>query len=200
MNCASVSTSTAPAGSLLISADTPSADGTRIFAFGSPFQLSFVTNAPSADKLTWSISNDAGKVVNTGSFPVSPGPTTTTLKCTSTLAGYFAASATLAKKGGQLQSAGTRPTGTLAPRMARTTPLATCFSRKAPSSHAPTSSCWAKASIRATFSTARTIQAKSAMGRSLIWTNATESPVYVVSHNASVAKANATTPAGYTPG
>jgi hypothetical protein len=30
--------------------------------------------------------------------------------------------------------------------------------------------------------------------------SATESPVYVVSHNASVAKANATTPAGYTPG
>jgi hypothetical protein len=111
MNCGSASTSTAPAGSPLISADTPSADGTRIFASGSSFQLSFVTNAPGADKMTWSIANDAGKVVNTGSFSVPAGPTTTTLKCASTLAGYFAASATLAKNGGQLQSAGTRPTG-----------------------------------------------------------------------------------------
>jgi hypothetical protein len=111
MTCQSPTTSSAAAGSALISADTPSADATRMFASGSTFQLAYTTNAPSADKLNWTVSNQLGNVAASGSFPVASGPVTTTLSCTSTLAGYFAASATLAANGGALPSAGTRPSG-----------------------------------------------------------------------------------------
>ncbi|SIO64171.1 hypothetical protein [Paraburkholderia phenazinium] len=111
MSCQSPTTSSAAAGSPLISADTPSADATRMFASGSTFQLAFVTNAPTADKVNWAVSDQLGNVAASGSFPVANGPVTTTLSCTSTLAGYFAASATLAANGGQLPSDGTRPTG-----------------------------------------------------------------------------------------
>jgi len=111
MTCQSPTTSSAAAGSALISADTPSADATRMFASGSTFQLAYTTNAPSADKLNWAVSNQLGNVAASGSFPVASGPVTTTLSCTSTLAGYFAASATLAANGGALPSAGTRPSG-----------------------------------------------------------------------------------------
>jgi hypothetical protein len=111
MTCQAPSSASAAAGSALISADTPSADATRMFASGSTFQLTFTTNAPSADKVNWVVSDQLGNVASSGSFPVASGPVTSTLSCTSTLAGYFAASATLAANGGQLPEAGTRPTG-----------------------------------------------------------------------------------------
>ncbi|MEW6343190.1 MAG: hypothetical protein RXR20_20490 [Paraburkholderia sp.] len=111
MSCQAPSSASAAAGSALISADTPSADATRMFASGSTFQLAFTTNAPSADKVNWAVSDQLGNVAASGSFPVASGPVTSTLSCTSTLAGYFAASATLAANGGQLPEAGTRPTG-----------------------------------------------------------------------------------------
>jgi hypothetical protein len=82
-----------------------------MFASGSTFQLAFVTNASSADNVNWAVSDQLGNVAASGSFPVANGPVTTTLSCTSTLSGYFAASATLAANGGQLPSLGTRPTG-----------------------------------------------------------------------------------------
>ena len=111
MSCQSPTTSSAAAGSALISADTPSADATRMFASGSTFQLAFTTNAPSADKVNWAVSDQLGNVAASGNFAVAKGAVTSTLNCTSTLAGYFAASATLATNGGQLPSEGTRPTG-----------------------------------------------------------------------------------------
>ena len=111
MSCQAPVTSSAAAGSALISADTPSADATRMFASASTFQVAFTTNAPSADTLGWTISDQFGNVAASGSFPVASGPVTSTLSCTSTLAGYFAASATLAANGGTLPSAGTRPSG-----------------------------------------------------------------------------------------
>ena len=111
MSCQSPSSASAAASSALISADTPSADATRMFASGSTFQLAFTTNAPSADKVNWAVSDQLGNVAASGSFAVANGPVTTTLNCTSTLAGYFAASATLAANGGQLPTEGTRPTG-----------------------------------------------------------------------------------------
>ena len=111
MSCQSPTTSSAAAGSALISADTPSADATRMFASGSTFQLAFTTNAPSADKVNWTVSDQLGNVAASGNFAVAQGAVTTTFNCTSTLAGYFAASATLAANGGQLPSEGTRPTG-----------------------------------------------------------------------------------------
>jgi hypothetical protein len=111
LSCSTGTTSSAPANSPLVAVDTPSADSTRMFQSGAQFQLSFITNAPSADTLNWTISDHLGKVVKTGSFAVAAGPKTTTVNCTSTISGYFAASATLAKGGGKLQSVGTRPAG-----------------------------------------------------------------------------------------
>jgi hypothetical protein len=98
-------------GSAPLSADTPSADGTRIFASGSTFPLAFTTNVSSADTLNWSVTDTLGRVAASGSTAVPSGSNTITLSCTSTLAGYFAATGTLAQNGGQLPQAGTRPVG-----------------------------------------------------------------------------------------
>ncbi len=110
LSCAWPATS-AGSGSATTSADRPSADGTRIFASGSTFQLAFKTNAPAADTLNWAITDTLGKVAASGSTAVASRSKTITLTCTSTLAGYFAATDTLAHNGGQLPQAGTRPVG-----------------------------------------------------------------------------------------
>jgi hypothetical protein len=95
----------------LITADTPSADGTRLFAQGSTFNVSFVTAAPAADNVVWSIQDHLGKVKGSGTFPVASGTQTNTLSCKGTLGGYFAVTASLSKAGGTLPTTGTRPTG-----------------------------------------------------------------------------------------
>ncbi|RDU99396.1 hypothetical protein DWV00_08195 [Trinickia dinghuensis] len=95
----------------LITADTPSADGTRMFAQGSTFQLAFTTNAPSSDTVTWSVQDYMGNIRGSGSFPVASGTQTNTLSCTASAGGYFAVTATLTNAGGTLPEAGTRPTG-----------------------------------------------------------------------------------------
>ncbi|MEA3085459.1 MAG: hypothetical protein QOC89_3156 [Paraburkholderia sp.] len=110
LSCAAPAVS-AGSGSATLSADTPSADGTRIFAAGSTFQLAFNTNVPSADTLKWAVTDTLGRVAASGSTAVPSGSKTITLNCTSTLAGYFAATGTLAQNGGQLPQAGTRPVG-----------------------------------------------------------------------------------------
>ncbi|MBN3767904.1 hypothetical protein [Burkholderia sp. Ac-20365] len=111
MSCASPSTANASAGGALISADTTSSDGTRMFASGANFPLVFTTNAGSADTLNWSINDTTGRVAASGSVAVPGGAAATTLTCHSTLAGYFAVSASLKAGGGALPQAGTRPTG-----------------------------------------------------------------------------------------
>lgn len=111
MNCGSPAVSGATASGTLVSADTPSAQSGRMFNAGATFPVAFVTNAPSADTLNWSIADQLGNVAASGSLPVASGAVTTTLSCSSTLAGYFAINATLANAGGQIPSAGTRPTG-----------------------------------------------------------------------------------------
>ncbi|WP_091995097.1 hypothetical protein [Paraburkholderia lycopersici] len=111
MSCGSPATSSAGSSGTLVSADTPTAQSGRIFASGTPFPVAFTTNAPASDTLIWSITDQVGKVAASGSLPVTAGPVTTTFTCTSTLAGYFAVSATLATAGGQISSAGTRPAG-----------------------------------------------------------------------------------------
>ena len=111
MTCAAPVTSAASLGSGLITVDTPSADGTRMFASGSTFQLAISANPPAADTLTWTINDALGKTVASGSFAAPSGGSATTLNCTSTVAGYFAVSATLAKAGGSVPTAGTRPIG-----------------------------------------------------------------------------------------
>lgn len=110
LSCAAPAVS-AGSGSATISADTPSTDGTRIFAAGSTFQLAFTTNVPNADTLKWAVADTLGRVAASGSTAVPSGSKTITFNCTSTLAGYFAATGTLAQNGGQLPQAGTRPVG-----------------------------------------------------------------------------------------
>jgi hypothetical protein len=111
MTCSSPVAGAAASGSDLIDVDTPSADTLRMFASGSTFNLAITTRANAADTLQWTVSNTFGNPVASGSFPAPAGATTNTLNCTSTVAGYFAVSATLAKAGGSVPTAGTRPTG-----------------------------------------------------------------------------------------
>ncbi|WP_235851260.1 hypothetical protein [Paraburkholderia piptadeniae] len=82
-----------------------------MFASGADFPLAFTTNAGNADTLNWAITDTAGRVATSGSFDVPSGASQTTLTCKSTLAGYFAVSASLKTAGGGLPQAGTRPTG-----------------------------------------------------------------------------------------
>jgi hypothetical protein len=95
----------------VISADTPTADGTRLFPQSSPFKLAIVTAASASDTVVWSIQDHVGNVKGSGSFPVAGGTQTNTLSCNATVGGYFAVTATLSKSGGTLPQAGTRPTG-----------------------------------------------------------------------------------------
>ena len=111
MACTSPVTATSSSASGVITVDTPSADGTRMFASGSTFPLAITASPSSADTLAWAVNDSLGNTVASGSFPTPAGASTTTLRCTSTIAGYFAVSATLAKAGGSVQTAGTRPTG-----------------------------------------------------------------------------------------
>ena len=111
MTCATPVTAAGSSSSGVITADTPSTDGTRMFASGSTFPIAITASPPTADTLAWSVADSLGNPVASGSFPAPAGSSTTTLSCTSTLAGYFAVSATLAKAGGTVQTAGTRPTG-----------------------------------------------------------------------------------------
>ncbi|MCP3722439.1 hypothetical protein M3I53_04700 [Paraburkholderia sp. CNPSo 3272] len=112
LHCGSAVKSSASSGSELVSVDTPTTQSGRIFASGAAFPLAFTTNAPAADTVNWSISDHLGKVVTSGTLRVAAGPVTTTLSCSSTLAGYFAVTAKLATAGGQLPELGTRPAGT----------------------------------------------------------------------------------------
>lgn len=95
----------------LISADTPTTDGTRMFALNTAFNMSFVTAAPAADTVTWSVQDFQGNIQGSGTFAVPSGTQTSTLSCKSTAGGYYALTASLSKAGGTLPRAGTRPTG-----------------------------------------------------------------------------------------
>lgn len=105
--------SSTPGGSArgAISADTPSADGTRLFPRNASFNITFVTASNTGDDVTWSIRDYLDKPKASGHFPVKSGTWTTTLRCTSTISGYFAIAATLPKTGATLPRSGTRPAG-----------------------------------------------------------------------------------------
>ncbi len=112
LTCGAPSTpAAAGSGNGLVEADTPGSDGSRMFARGKPFNIALTTRAASDDTVTWQVTDDWNVVRASGSIPVKSGAQTVTLSCSSTLAGYFAISATLAKEGGQLPSQGTRPKG-----------------------------------------------------------------------------------------
>lgn len=94
-----------------IEADTPGSDGTRTFALGSTFNLALTTRATNGDTVSWQVLDDWNVVRASGHFPVNAGAQTVTLSCSSTLAGYFSVSASLASSGHALPSLGTRPNG-----------------------------------------------------------------------------------------
>ncbi|MGN6229938.1 MAG: hypothetical protein ACTHNZ_02085 [Trinickia sp.] len=94
-----------------IEADTPGSDGTRTFALRSAFELAITTRAARNDTVSWQVLDDWNVVRASGRFPVGPAAQTVTLRCSSTLAGYFSVSASLAAAGASLASQGTRPGG-----------------------------------------------------------------------------------------
>jgi hypothetical protein len=106
----SVPTNAAPDGPM-IEAETPGSDGTRMFASGRPFVLTLTTRARASDALTWQILDAWSKVRASGHFDVASGPQAVSLSCVSTLAGYFAVSASLTSAGTMLPARGTRPAG-----------------------------------------------------------------------------------------
>lgn len=100
----------APNGPAL-EADTPGGDGTRMFPVGRPFVLTLTTRATSHDTLAWQIVDTWGTVRAAGRFDIASAPQIVSLSCQSTLAGYFAVSASLKSAGTSLPVRGTRPAG-----------------------------------------------------------------------------------------
>ncbi|GLU30559.1 hypothetical protein WKR88_00955 [Trinickia caryophylli] len=94
-----------------VEADTPGSDGSRTFALGSNFQIALTTRTSQSDTLAWQVRDNWNVVRASGTVPVQSGAHSVTLDCSSTLAGYFAISATLAKESSQLPARGTRPAG-----------------------------------------------------------------------------------------
>jgi hypothetical protein len=94
-----------------IEADTPGSNGTRMFKLGSPFSIALTTRANDDDTVVWQLRDDRNVVRASGRVDVTSGARTTTLQCRSSLAGYFALSATLARAGNALPARGTRPAG-----------------------------------------------------------------------------------------
>lgn len=111
LRCAAPSSQvSAAANGDLLEADTLS-DGTRLFAADQPFALVFTTRPTQNDTLNWQIRDSWNAVRASGRFPVAAGAMLSTLSCASTVAGYFAVSASLERARGQLESRGTRPAG-----------------------------------------------------------------------------------------
>jgi hypothetical protein len=94
-----------------IEADTPGSDGTRMFANGRPFAVDLTTRANRRDTLDWQILDTWSNVRASGQLQIASGPQVVTLNCVSTLAGYFAVSASLSSAGTELPTRGTRPVG-----------------------------------------------------------------------------------------
>src|SRR5580698_869646 len=111
ISCATPTTAAGGTANGVISADTPTTDGMRIFQNNAPFNLAVTTNASGADTVIWSIADANGAIKTQGSFPVKSGVQTSTMACKSTWSGYGALTATLQSHGGTLPQMGTRPTG-----------------------------------------------------------------------------------------
>ncbi|RDJ98652.1 hypothetical protein [Paraburkholderia lacunae] len=111
LRCSAPATQAGAAGNGdLLEADTPS-DGTRLFASGKPFAVTFTARPTQGDTLAWQMRDSWNVVRASGRFPVPAGASVSTLTCASALAGYFAISASLERAHGQLESRGTRPAG-----------------------------------------------------------------------------------------
>jgi hypothetical protein len=86
-------------------------DLTQTFTSGSAFTVKFEAVAENSDAIAWQIVDYTDTAVASGSINVPKGSTTATLACTSTLAGYFAASAKLQNSGATQPQLGSRPAG-----------------------------------------------------------------------------------------
>ncbi len=86
-------------------------DLTQTFTSGSTFTVKFTAATPSGDSIAWQIVDYTGTAVVSGSIGVPRGASSSTLSCSSTLAGYFAASAKLQNAGSTQPQLGSRPAG-----------------------------------------------------------------------------------------
>ncbi len=86
-------------------------DLTQTFTSGSSFNLKFTSNSGAADVIAWQIDDYTGTAITSGSINVPQGVSTATISCTSTLAGYFAATAKLQNSGATPPQLGSRPAG-----------------------------------------------------------------------------------------
>lgn len=86
-------------------------DLTQTFTSGSKFTVKFTANSKKADTIAWQIVDYTGTALASGSIGVPQGPTDTTLSCSSTLSGYFAAAAKLQNTGATEPQVGSRPAG-----------------------------------------------------------------------------------------
>jgi hypothetical protein len=86
-------------------------DLTQTFTSGSTFTVKFTAATQHPDAIAWQIDDYTGTALASGSINVPQGATTATLTCTSTLAGYFAASAKLQNSGATQPQVGSRPAG-----------------------------------------------------------------------------------------
>jgi hypothetical protein len=113
MVCHALRSSAAAAGDAgPIAADTPGSDGTRLFAPRQEVRIDVVTRASRDDNVQWQITDTWNRPQASGTFAVARGARTTSLACTTSRAGYFAFSATLASDpSATLPSRGTRPAG-----------------------------------------------------------------------------------------
>ncbi|PTB21218.1 hypothetical protein C9I57_10175 [Trinickia symbiotica] len=82
-----------------------------MFKLDSPITIAFTTRTSADDTIVWQLRDDRNAVRASGRTKVASGARTTTLQCRSTLAGYFALSAKLARTGDALPERGTRPAG-----------------------------------------------------------------------------------------
>ena len=86
-------------------------DLTQTFTSGSTFTVKFAAVTQNADVIGWQIVDYTGTALASGSINVPKGSTTATVACSSTLAGYFAASAKLQNSGATQPQLGSRPAG-----------------------------------------------------------------------------------------
>jgi hypothetical protein len=111
ISCGSPTQTSGGTANGLISADTPTTDGLRIFPNNTAFNVAVTTNSPNADTVIWSVADANGAIKTQGSFAVKSGVQTATMSCKSTWSGYGSITASLQSNGGTLPNMGTRPMG-----------------------------------------------------------------------------------------
>jgi hypothetical protein len=113
MSCAAPQQSetsvTSEAASLRISVSGN--DLTQTFTSGSSFTVKLTATTTGPDTISWQIDDYTGTAAASGSIGVPRGATTASVTCSSTLAGYFAASAKLQSTGATQPQLGSRPAG-----------------------------------------------------------------------------------------